>query len=1016
MEKRLLLFLAGLFLSWGVVLAQTQISGTVVSQTDDEPVVGASIFVVGTKTGTITDIDGNFSLSVPDGKSQLRIQYIGMKTVVVNAKDGMKVRLEEESNGLDEVVVTGYGNFKKSSFTGSASTMDPGKLSDVPVVSMEDKLAGSVPGLSVTSNSSSPGAVSKVRIRGMGSINAGNEPLYVIDGTPVTSGDFSEFADSYNDTGTNIMSTLNSNDIESITVIKDAAAASLYGSRAANGVIVITTKSGKAGKTHVDFRSDWGFSNMAVNYRPTLSGDDRRSLIWTGLKNYGLYQEGMADGDANKFANDNIDDFAKMPDNGWTDWRDLLVKTGHHQNYQVALSGGTDKTKFYTSLSYMNQEGIFKGQGLERFTGAINLEHKFGRFTFNYNGQFSKMNQQKAGESTGYSSPLANVVWFQHPATEAYDKDGNLTKDTGSQINGGVNPLYELDHSTDNDQVFRALNSMKLTWNIWDNLNLSEKITYDYADGRENVVWDRHSNDGAPSGVMQRALSRNRQLNTQTQLSYVKSFGLNNLDALVGFETEENKYDYNYLSGHDYPGDLYELDNSGTQSAGSNKFGYKMTSVLGRLNYNYNNLYYLGLSMRTDGSSRLSKDNRWGTFWSVSASWRFGAEKFFQPYTDVISDGKIRFSYGTNGTQPSSYYSYMNLYKYGEYYNGASGMGIVGVGNTDLKWEKQKNFDLGLELTFFNRVSLTFDYYDRRSSDLIYDFPISATPGYYDSASPYSATMAKNIGELQNKGFELDITSNNISTKDLTWTTSFNIAHNSNKLSKLDGETNEVVDGRFLIHRVGEPYYSYYMYEYAGVDPQTGKEMYYVNGGDDPRATTTNEAEANKVIVAAHQPDVEGGLSNYIKYKFIDFNFNLTYSFGGKAYDGARWLHDNGGTFTSLGSIPSYYDINEMWTGPGDTNCSLPKFEYGSTQVVSSRWLMPTDYVRLKSMTLGLSAPQNYISRLGLSKARFYFSVSNLFTIKSKDLYVDPEMPVSGVALLETPALRTFTFGIELGF
>ena len=435
MVKRLSMVLFGLFLCLGVAMAQTEISGTVVSSEDGEPVVGASILVVGTQMGTVSDIDGNFHLSVPEGKNQLRVQYVGLKTVVVPVKNGMKVVLKPDAGSLEEVIVTGYGNFKKSSFTGAAANVDPGKLADVPVASVQDKLSGSVPGVTVTSSSGAPGAVSNIRIRGMGSINAGNDPLYVIDGTPMVSGDINAFGQGqFNDTGTDILATLNSNDIESITVIKDAAAASLYGSRAANGVVVITTKSGKKGKTHVDFRSDWGFSNMAINYRPMLDGDARRAVLSRGLENYAIYKEGKSKADAAAFAKDQIDDYAAKPvvgydaNNkpiyGWTNWKDLLFKTGHHQNYQISLSGGSDNTQFYTSLSYMKQTGITANQGLERFTGNANLTHKFGRFTLLYSGLFSKINQQLANESTSYTSSIAHYAFYDSPSAVAYLPDG----------------------------------------------------------------------------------------------------------------------------------------------------------------------------------------------------------------------------------------------------------------------------------------------------------------------------------------------------------------------------------------------------------------------------------------------------------------------------------------------------------------------------------------------------------------------------------------------------------------
>lgn len=1017
MKKRLTMILASLFLFVGMAMAQSRITGTVVSADDGEPVIGASVKVVGTKTGTVTNVDGEFTLPNVNDGAKLEVSYIGMLTKTVKASQNIKIALKADNKILDEVVVTGYGSFKKSTFTGAASTLNTSKLEDVPAVSVEDKLAGGVPGVSVTSTSGAPGAVSSVRVRGMGSINAGNDPLYVIDGTPMQSGNISEFSGpsaGYNASGTNILATLNSNDIESITVIKDAAAASLYGSRAANGVIVITTKSGGKGKTHVNFRSDWGVSNMAIDYRPILSGEARRELLELGLKNYALYDSGKTEAEAEAYAKANIDQYAEKPKTGWTDWKDILFRTGHHSNYQVSLDGGSDNTKFYSSLSYMKQEGIVYNNGLERFTGNINVTHKFGRFTLRAQSLFSKMKQNLANEGTSYDGALANYAYFQNPSYTPYsvNEDGSysIVKSCGMK---NTNPLYERDHSSDVSDTRRTFNSIQLTYNIWDNLNLSEKITYDQNRTQEDVLWDKYSRNGGPAGVMQRILSNNDQFNTQMQLSYIKTFGAHNIDALLGFETEDFKHSYNYIFGEDYPGEMYEFANAGSTGGESKKSGYRLVSLLGRVNYNFNNRYYAGVSYRRDGSSRLAHDNRWGDFWSVSGSWRFSEENFFAPLKSVVSDGKLRLSYGVNGTQPSNYYDYMNLYKYGEYYNGQSGMGIVGIGNADLKWEKNYAFNVGLDLTFWNRLNVAFDWYTRKTKDLIFDMPISAVPGYYNS--DYETKVAQNIGSLKNTGFELTITSQNFQTKDFTWTTSLNMAHNSNKVVKLSGE-DQIISG-ILIHKVGQPYYSYYMYEYAGVDPKTGKELYYVNG-DDPktaRNTTTEVSEANKTIIGKHQASLEGGITNNITYKFIDFGCTITYSIGGDAVDYATWQQSNGGVNLYKGAVPSYYNAAATWQKPGDI-AALPKFQYGSSAVMSSRWLMPTDYLRVKNLTIGFSAPKSYIQSLGLSKARAYFSASNLLTWKSDDLRVDPEMPVNGRCIVQTPALRTFTFGIELGF
>lgn len=994
-------------------MAQTRVTGSVVDADDGTPVIGATVVVDGANVGTVTDTDGKFSISMPSGSRNIRITYVGYEPMTIAARNGMRVTLKPRQSELDEVIVTGYGNFKKASFTGSAQTLDTSPLEDVPVISIADKLAGGVAGVTVGNASSGPGGVSSIRIRGMGSINAGNDPLFVIDGTPVQSGNISYFSDAYNDTQTDALSALNTNDIESITVIKDAAAASLYGSRAANGVVVITTKSGQAGKTNISFRGDWGFSNMAIDYRPTLSGADRRALLYQGLVNYGIYGEGMSSADAAALADSNIDNYAAMPSTGWTDWKDLLFRTGSHSNYQVGISGGNDRTKFYASLAYNKQDGIVHDQGLERITGNLNLTHKFGRFELQVTSQFARNHQNKVNEGTSYDSPIANYAFFQSPSDSPYNSDGTLA--SGSGISG-INPLYEIDHSSDVYSFVKTFNTVKLTYNIWDNLNLSEKIAYDYMSGTEDVIWDKYSNNGLlHNGLLQRANNSYRRLNTQTQLSYIKTFGRNNINALLGFETEDYKLSNDYLQGYDYPGDLYELTNAAETSAYSNKYSYRMTSFLGRVDYNYDNRYYIGASFRTDGTSRLSRDNRWGTFWSVSGAWRFTDEKFLSSIKSVLTDGKLRLSYGVNGTQPSDYYGYMNLYHYGIMYGGVSGMAIEGIANPDLKWEKNKTWNIGLDLTFINRITLALDYYQRKTSDLIYDLPVSQTGGYYDGS--YTFYMPTNVGEMQNKGFEMTITSVNFDNKDFSWTTSLNMSHNSNKLSKLDGEQNEIISGP-LIHRVGEAYYSYYLYEYAGVDPETGNPLYYKNDGTaQARETTTNINEAQKTIVGKHEAAIEGGLTNNLRWKWFDLGFTFTYSLGGDAFDYATWLHTDGGTYLYAGAVPAGYDINDMWTGPGDTSATLPKFQYGnSSSTLSSRWLMPTDYLRLKNLTLGFSVPQSVIGKIGLSKARVYFSGSNLFTWKSKSLVVDPEMPVSGVCTFETPAYRTFTFGIELNF
>lgn len=942
----------------------------------------------------------------------MQISYIGMQKLEVPVKAVVTVILKPDSELLDEVVVTGYGTFKKSSFTGAASSVTTEKLQDIPSLSIQDKLAGAVAGVQISSKSGQPGAVESVRIRGMGSINAGNEPLYVIDGIPMMSGNASKF--DYSDAGNSLLSTINSNDIESMTVIKDAAAASLYGSRAANGVIVITTKKGASGKLKINLRADWGFSNKAIDYRPILDGENRREILHLGLMN-GQKNKGKSEIEALAYADDNIDKYAAKPWSGYTDWEDILLKNGSHQNYEVNAQGGSESTKFYTSLGYTKQEGITLQSGYERMTGRANMSHKANRVTIDVSTMFTSSSQNVSSEGTSFASPTMCLAMTASPSTFPYNEDG--TWSTSFPALNGANPLQTATYNYDRSSIARSLNVVAATWNIWDNLNLKETLSYDFNQTSNRVWWDPRSNDGrSAKGVYQRYMMNRSKLNTQTQLTYNKTIAeQHHIDALLAFETEDYKYDYTSTTGTTYPSYLPEINNAGVTSGGSDVENYRMTSFLGRLNYDYAGRYYASASFRRDGSSRLSRDSRWGNFWSVSGSWRISQESFMESLSDVITDAKIRASYGVNGTQPEKYYDYIGVYNFGYNYGGTGGSAEARLLNPNLKWEKNYATNIGLDVTLFNRLSISAEWYNRDTKDLLMNKPISGTVGVIDADGV--ANMLVNVGSMRNRGFELEVKSTNIQNKEWTWTTALNLGHNKNTLIKLDGEQQEIIDATngASIHRVGEPYYSIYAYEYAGIDPQTGKEQYYVNGEEGGRETTTTAAKANKIIVGSTDPKLQGGLTNFASWKFIDFNFTLTYSLGGQVFDRATWLQSNGGTYHFIGNIPAYYKIEDTWQKPGD-NARLPQFAEGNKNIVSSRWLLSTDHLRVKNMTLGFTLPRNWSNKAGISKLRAYVSGNNLLTWKKKGLYVDPEVPADGFSTFETPALRTVTFGLEIGF
>lgn len=1008
MEKRLMLFFTYLLISVGLVTAQTKkVTGVVTSEEDGLPVIGAAVTVQGTTMGTITDFDGNFSLlNVPESAKNIEVSYVGMKNKVVAIKEVLNIVLSPDSELLDEVVVTGYGTFKKSSFTGSASSLSTEKLQDVPALSVSSKLAGGVSGVQITSTSGQPGAVESVRIRGMGSINASNEPLYVIDGVPMYNGDVSGFG--YSQGGTSLLSTINSNDIESMTVIKDAAAASLYGSRAANGVIVITTKKGAAGKTNFNFKSSFGFSDMAINYRPVLNGEDRRELLSHGLFNFYMNEQtNPTEVAALAYAAANIDKYAAKPWSGYTDWKKVLFHTGSQQNHEFSAQGGSDKTKFYSSMSYTKQEGLTNNSGFERMTGSANVTHKANRVDLDFNTMVSYTNQNQMSEGTSFASPIMVAAMTASPSSYPYNEDGSFSNNFPAL--SGANIVQTMKYNYDRNAVFRSMSTASVSINVWDNLRIKEVFNFDFNQANNRVWWDPRSNDGKDSqGVYQRYMMNRSKWSSQTQLTYDKVIAEKHaVDALVGFETEDYTLDYVYANGNTYPGILPEIANAGTSRASSSKSQYRMTSILGRLNYTYDDKYYFSGSFRRDGSSRLASDSRWGDFWSISGSWRVSQESFMDNIRDILTDAKVRLSYGVNGTQPSDYYGYMGLYGFGANYNGMPGASESRISNPNLSWEKNYATNIGFDVSLWNRLSLSFDWYNRNTKDLLLDQPISQITGF--------GSILKNVGSMRNRGFEFEIKSTNISNKDWFWTTSLNLGHNKNKLTKLDGSQQEII-GSIIINRVGKPYYSLYAYEYAGVDPETGKESYYINDGtDNSRNTTTKSSEAKKVIIGSVEPKVSGGLTNFVSWKGIDLNFTFTYSFGGKAYDRASWLQTNGGTYHYNGNIPTYYKAKDMWQKPGD-NAKLPQFVFNNTNVLSSRWMMSTNHIRMKNITLGYKLPNDVIRRIGLNKLRVYASASNLFTLKSKDLYVDPEVPVDGLVTFESPALRTVTFGLEIGF
>ncbi|WP_349845002.1 TonB-dependent receptor [Bacteroides cellulosilyticus] len=990
---------------------KTKLNGTVVDETG-EAIIGANVIVKGTTNGCTTDLDGHFTLDVDHLPATLMVSYIGYirQEIKVTSAKTIKVEMAPDNNLMDEVVITGYGTFKKSAYAGSAASVKGETLKDVPAISFKDLLQGNAPGVQFTSSSGQPGASSSLRIRGMGSFNASNSPLYVIDGVPMRSGTINTMS---SDAGLDIMSTINSSDIESVTVIKDAAAASLYGSRAANGVVLITTKKGKAGKPSISLKADWGSSDFAMDYRPIMGGEERRQYIYDGLV-AGQIKKGKSEADAMAYADGEIDDYAPVPWCGYTDWDDVLFKKGNHQSYEASLSGGTDRFKYYSSLSYLKQDGIAINSGLERISGRLNVDFQAtSKLKLGANVLFATVNQDVYSEGTSYSSPFYTSRNAVVPSDPIYNEDGSWNRDL-IRI-GDRNPLLSATYDYQREYVTRTFNTIYGEYEFIKDLKFKSTFSYDYVITKGKDWSDpRTSNGDDINGGMSKKYYEYNKMVWANQVSYKTSIARDHhIDALVGYEIDDQYRDY--LSGYATnfaTHDKNQISNGmKTESVGGNDTRTRMVSYLTRLNYDYKNKYYLGGSFRTDGSSRFQRDNRWGSFWSISGAWRIIEEKFMSPTKDWLTDLKIRASYGVNGTLPSDYFGYMGLSSLTNGYLEQPGIIQSQLRNDDLQWETNYNLNLGLDFALWNRINVTLEYYTRTTKNLLMDRPISMTTGF--------SSYLMNIGEVKNKGVELEISSTNIQTKDFSWNTTFNISHNKNKIVTLDGMQTEIKSGS-QIRKVGKSYRTFYMIEFAGINPETGAPQFYTNDVDENgnyiKDITEEINKAHAIVLDKHaEPNAIGGLSNTLRYKWFDLNFMFSYQFGGYSYDNWAQKTEHGGNDLEA-NIPSYY--KNSWKKPGDVTKYELFYEKPSVamnKVTTTRRLHSTDFIRLKTLTFGFTVPKDWTRKIGIENVRLYASANNLWTWAAYDYY-DPEAVSGGTAIWGTPPLKTVTFGINVNF
>ena len=996
-----MLLLTCLFIGIGMVTAQTQkVTGTVISDEDGQPVVGASVLVKGTNIGTITNIEGEFTLlNVPSDAKSLTVSFLGMQTQDVAIKPVVKVTLKSDSEMLDEVVVTGYGVQRKAAFTGAASVVGKDVIAKKSDANFVKALEGTIPGLQMNNSSGIPGSWGSVYVRGRGSLNSGTQPLYVIDGVPVNSEEdgMSSSSNKYLDP----MAALNPADIESVTVLKDAAATAIYGSRAANGVIVVTTKRGEQGKFNINLDVKQGFVSMGNNNMKFANAQETMNLFADGYQaRYGGTYE-----DAYNFL---ADDYFEWDRKNSYNWVDKVTRKGYYQDYNMNISGRQGETGYYASIGYLDTKGLVIGSDLERYSGRLNVDSKFSVFTFGATMSYSYATQNGFSQSTGgaMSSPMVAAISSMLPMYPFYNEDGGY-----ANINL-YNPLALYDNNK--GEINRVNNQT---------INLSPYLQIDFGKGfiaktslgvniinlREYNYWSAIYN---PQGINYNGLGQQYNSNS-TVITWTNTFGWNrlfaekhNISAMLGQEMQRKNYHYEYYSGSDFPfaeSGMRDLTTAGSwQDSEYYKREARLASYFADIHYSYEDKYAVSGSYRRDGSSVFGADNRWGNFWSVGAKWRLSSEDFLKD-NEVITNATVRASYGTVGNQDISWYAARGFYTAGANYAGVAGMVPSSIANPKLTWEVSKKFDVGFDLSLFRRVHLTFDYYNEKTDDALFQVPLSMTTGLSETY--------RNIGAIRNRGIEISANATIIQTSDLSLNLYANLTWNKNEVIRLS--TPDPIEGTYTIIEQGRPYRQFYMKEYAGVDSETGKALWYLNA--DGSETTSVYTAAAKRYVGSADPKVLGGFGANLTWRGLDFSATFNYRLGSKVYD-------SGAPFTGFGMsfrTPLKDVALDSWT-PENTSAKYPQYIYGdpnNTTQASSRFLYNGSYLRIGNVTLGYTLPSLLTRKAYIQKIRAYVSVDNLYTVTAKDFVgYNPETYTSGVIAWQYPATRTFVGGIQLTF
>ena len=1067
--KRILLLLSACLVSIGIAFAQLQtFNGVVLSEADGEPVIGASVQVKGTTQGTITDFDGKFSI-IADQGGVLVVSFIGMQTVEVPVAQDLKIILQENTSELDEVMVVAFGTTTKKSFTGSASVVKSDDIVKRQTSNVTNSLSGQVAGVQGVSTDGAPGSVTKIRIRGIGSMNADNSPLYVVDGVPADD---------------NTIATLNNNDIESITVLKDAASNALYGARGANGVVLITTRRGNTQDAQITVDAKWGTNSREV---PTYSVMTDPAMYYETFYQ-GLYNSQYLAGQSAAYSHEYANTYLLDPKNGGLGYQVYTLPAGQRligrngklnpnatlgyndgsnyylpdswygelfnsnnlrQEYNLSVSGSTDKINYFASAGYLDDSGIIENSNFQRFTSRVNVDYQAKKWLkIGTSMSYAHANQkyptdQTSDDAAASSGNLFFVSNFMAPiyplyirnadGSIAHDANGYTMYDYGDGVSvaaGTVRPFMSqsnpasaiaLDQSKYVNDMFTG--KWYATIEFYKGLKATANVGVNYFGSRyqqtTNPYYGQYANAG---GIAYVESDRYLTVNQQYLLTYNNRFaGLHNVDLLLGYENYQ--YTESAVYGQKtklFSPDIAEVSNAIlTPLTGSLTHHYATQGILAQAKYDYDSKYYFSASYRRDASSRFAKEHRWGNFWSVGAAWDINSESWMEPAQDVVNLLKLKVSYGAQGNDnlltsagKVNYYLYTDQYEVSES-NGAFATTLTYKGNNDLTWETSYNLNAGIDFALFDEhLSGTIEGFQRRTVDMLYYKPVPSSLGY--------STLPVNIGSVSNAGLDLELHGVPVRTKNVTWTIYANMTYFKNKILQLSPELNgQWISGNY-IYKEGESLYNFYIRQYAGVDPSTGKSLWYkditdAEGNVTGQTVTDVWSNATQYETGDILPKVYGGFGTTLDAYGLDFSISFAYQLGGRIYDdGYRALMHSGNS--SFAGQNWHTDILNAWT-PENTNTDVPRVDAADlyTNSSSDRWLISSNYLNLQNITLGYTLPAKWTRKIKIEKLRIYGVADNVALVAARK-GLDPRQSYTTSSMNTYAAMRSISGGLSITF